>query len=141
MYLTSGYFSKLAVFVSCAIFEMPLYADGTYVNYLYPTSIPLSQPLAAFWPVLSSTSYLLPLLLPVGSVFLLTPVFLSSTVWMAVFSTYAGSQQKPRSLMTGSLSFSTPTMPLFLLTLPLLFSAASMYCHLFTIVLDLMSML
>ena len=46
-----------------------------------------------------------------------------------------------RSLMTGSLSFSTPTMPLFLLTLPLLFRAASMYCQPFTTVLDLMSML
>ena len=32
-------------------------------------------------------------------------------------------------------------MPLFLLTLPLLFRAASMYCHPLTVVLDLMSML
>jgi len=51
-------------------------------------------------------------------------------------------QQNPWSLMKGSLSFSTTTMPLFqLLTLPLLFRAASMYCHPPTIMLDLMSML
>ena len=34
------------------------------------------------------------------------PMFLLSTVWMVVCSTYAGSQRKPRSLMTGFLSFS-----------------------------------